>query len=100
MSITLELTELSPELEKQLSAMSEEERERFAISAMQRKLTDWEDDGQIMVGSSDRRPIPISLEAMDKILALGKTPPREPTERMKKALENHKRLAFGEAQAK
>ena len=92
MSITLELSKLSPELAKQLAAMSEEERESFITVAIREKLEDGEDD--LMVGPpSSRGAIPISRENMDKIVALSKAPPREPTERMKKALENHRRLS-------
>jgi hypothetical protein len=38
MSITLELKKLSPEIEKHLTAMSEEERNRFADDAFARQL--------------------------------------------------------------
>ena len=47
----------------------------------------------MMIGqASSRGPKAISQEALEKMLALGEAPPREPTERMKKAIENHKRL--------
>lgn len=97
MSITLELTELSPELEKQLSAMSEEERGRFAVSAMQRELSEREEEELLQVETPNRRPVSLSQATRNRLLALGESSPKEPTERMKKALENHRRLAYGDA---
>jgi hypothetical protein len=91
MSITLEL---SPELEKQLAAMDEEERGRFVADAVKEKIEAAEDeDGLLMIGPPSRRgPITLSPEAAARIRAAHEQPPGEPTEWMKKAIEHYKQL--------
>jgi hypothetical protein len=94
MSITLELKELSPELEKQLASLPEEERGRFAAALMEQGRRFEED---VMVGPPPTSgPIPISWVERDRILALSKAPAREISEGWKKALENHRRLSGDE----
>ncbi len=97
MSITLELPELSPELEKQLAALPEEERGRYAAALMEKGLaesaTDPDEDDLLMVGPpSTCSPIALSQEAAEKIKAVSEEIPGEPDEWIKQAAENYRRL--------
>lgn len=82
MSITIEL---SPEIEKQLAAMSEEERTRFLTEAVVEKLED-EDDPAVWAIPGDPENRVLSPEAAAAFRAASEEPLKEPTETMKKAI--------------
>ncbi len=96
MSITLELKELSPELERQLAAMSADERNRYATAVLEEKFVDLEDDEDalLMIGPPSRRgPVAFSPEAAARIRAAHDEPLSEEALALwKKAAENYKRL--------
>jgi hypothetical protein len=99
MSITLELRELSPEAEKQLAAMPEEERNRLAITAIEKQLSGKDDDGAMMIGSPDARPNILSPEEAAAIRNAQETPAQGPTEAMKAAVRRWKELTGRELPA-
>ncbi len=95
MSITVTLPELSPELEKQLAAMPEEERGRFVAATREKELIGQEqpeDDGALMVGPSKSAPKVISAEAMAQLRDLPNQPREKPGENWRRAAESYKRL--------
>lgn len=91
MSITLELTELSPELEKQLTAMPEGERGKF-VAALAEKGRQVEGDPAVWANSFGVEKGPLSPEAAAVLRATLDAPANEPTDAMKEAVEHWKKM--------
>jgi hypothetical protein len=93
-SITLELPDLSPELARQLDALPEEERGRFAAALMERALEVPEDDPDdpAALAVPHQGPRLLTPEAAARIRVAMDAPPQEPNEHWRRAAENYRRL--------
>ena len=93
MSITLEIPDLSPELEKQLAALPEEERGRYAAALMEKGLAELEhsEDDPAALAASQGGPKLVSAETMTQLQDLPNQP-REVSPHWAKVFENYERL--------
>ena len=93
MSIILELPELSPELEMQLAALSEEGRGRYAAALMEKGLAELEhsEDDLAALATSQGGPKFVSAETMAQLQDLPDQP-REISTHWAKVFENYQRL--------
>lgn len=86
MSITIDL---SPEIERQLAAMPEEERARFVADAIVEKLDEFPAALACSLGVDKR---PLTEEETVAIMEAIQAPAQGPTEAMKETIRNWKKL--------
>ena len=90
--------ELPADLEEKLAAMPEEERRRFAVAAIQKKLSESEvvlgddpnDPAALAYSPPEKGPKVLSVEAAARIQEAMSAPPPPVTEAMKENIRNYK----------